>query len=111
MGLYQLQEETYAYNVTDDYYTIAFTDSLSGQVCDFVTEPTSSCDQNMCEYTFEVSSLSCPITANILVTSVFLTNAFGDGHPSVPTMISMIRNGVDEIGSVELQLNAFGRMT
>jgi hypothetical protein len=69
-------------------YTITYVDSISGDFCNSVTIPASSCIDGMCNHTFEVTLSSCPPCVDINIT-VYATNILGNGAISDPLTIGL----------------------
>lgn len=64
-------------------YTVTYSDSNSGRVCDSETFSASNCTSGFCSSTFEISTSLCPVSSDINVT-VFATTNLGDGPKTNP---------------------------
>ena len=62
-------------------YNINYTNSSSGELCNSVTIPASSCANSVCNHEFDVSSSLCSPSTTLLVI-VFASNILGDGEVS-----------------------------
>ena len=76
-------------------YTIIYSASNSGNICESATISASSCDpHHICEHMFEVSTSSCPPTTDIDVV-VFANSTNGRGPTSNPLKRGTIHNCTD----------------
>ena len=63
------------------FYNINYTNSTSGELCNSVTIPASSCTNGVCNHEFDISSSLCSPSTALSVT-VFASNILGDGEVS-----------------------------
>ena len=75
-------------------YTIIYSASNSGDICESATISASSCDQHhICEHVFEVSTSSCQPTTDIDV-AIFADSTYGRGPTSNPLKRGSYNNTV-----------------
>ena len=83
-----------AFNISDGIdgsatsYTVQYSDSVYGYKCGSATIPASGCQGSICTHVFDVSSSSCPSSADVNIT-VSATNILGEGLSSVPMSIGI----------------------
>ena len=68
-------------------YTISYTDSNTGEMCNFLTISASSCKQGICTVPF-INPLSCSevVGEGDIDISITANNRLGKGPPSVTTI-------------------------
>ena len=64
-------------------YTVTYADTDTGAICYSDTIMTASCDDGICQHSYDVSLSTCPSTTNITI-HVFATNVLGNSQESAP---------------------------
>ena len=74
-----------------DFYTISYTDSISGTLCTSVKVPAASCLHGICTHVLKRTylSINCSSSSKIAIT-VFGTNRLGRGPPLNSTITGII---------------------